>query len=543
MWTSNSTISETESESRVHIERMRYFIYCRKSSEAEDRQVASIESQLTTLKRSFADRPDIEIVHVYEEAYSAKAPGRPIFNEMIMEIEKGRADGIVAWAPDRLARNSVDGGRIIYLLDTGAIKDLKFATYTFENGSQGKFMLQIMFGQSKYYSDALSENVRRGNRSKLEKGWRPNHAPLGYRNDPVSRTIVKDTERFDLIRRMFEEILAGTPASRVRQIANNEWGFRTPLRKRIGGKPITLSWVYKVLRNPFYTGLIPWNGKIYPGKHEPLVTIDEFERAQALIRKRGKAKPKTKEFAFTGMIHCGECGMLVTAESKINRFGSHYVYYHCTKRSPDHRCRQRCIRVEQLEEQIEAFLATLHMPERLHKWTLDQVDAMQAEKKTFEQERRQSLQKSIADTERALDTLTSLRLRDLVTDDKFVAERQKLEMEKLKLAQQMEHETSDAFEPERLLVSFNGRALNCFRSGDLRTKRLILESVGSNLLLKDRMLSIEAKKPLRQIADLSNTTQLRAAVNIIRTLFVSRDPEFMTMLDNIRHLNVNSRQC
>jgi DNA invertase Pin-like site-specific DNA recombinase len=159
---------------------MRYFIYCRKSSEAEDRQVASIESQLTTLKRTFGDRPDIEIVQIYEEAFSAKAPGRVQFGEMLSRIEKGQAEGIIAWAPDRLARNSIDGGSIIYMLDRGLIRDLKFATYTFENNSQGKFMLQIMFGQSKYYSDALSDNVKRGNRTKIEKGWRPGNAPIGY---------------------------------------------------------------------------------------------------------------------------------------------------------------------------------------------------------------------------------------------------------------------------------------------------------------------------------------------------------------------------
>jgi DNA invertase Pin-like site-specific DNA recombinase len=519
---------------------MRYFIYCRKSSEAEDRQVMSIESQLSTLRRTFGQNEAVDTIEVIEEAFSAKAPGRPLFNAMLTRVERGEADGIVAWAPDRLARNSIDGGRIVYLLDRGVIKDLKFATYTFENNSQGKFMLQIMFGQSKYYSDALSENVKRGNSTKLEKGWRPNQGPLGYLNDKASKTIVKDPDRFLFIRRMFELALSGSySVRRICDVAREEWGFRTPLRKRTGGKPVALSGIYKILSNPFYAGMVVWGGKIYPGAHEPVVSIDEFNRLQALFRTPDKPKPKVREFAFTGVIHCGECGLLITAEQKTNRYGRQYIYYHCTKRRADYQCRQPSIRVEKLTEQIESFLATLQVPLKLHSWAVERLKELHTEQETIETMRKNSLERSLAETERALSNLTSLRLRDIISDNEFITERQRLETERLRLGQETHsaEQAQSAFEPSKSVISFSNRAVDCFRAGDANCKRLILNSVGSNLFLKDKTLNIEARKPLCQVPKTASFPQLRAVVDDIRTLYTSRDPDFMQLWEGIQKLD------
>src|SRR3989338_6313486 len=78
---------------------------------------------------------------------------------MLKRIEQGEATGIVSWHPDRLARNSVDGGQIVYFLDTGKLASMKFPSHWFENTPQGKFSLSMAFVQSKYYVDSLSENI------------------------------------------------------------------------------------------------------------------------------------------------------------------------------------------------------------------------------------------------------------------------------------------------------------------------------------------------------------------------------------------------
>ena len=148
-----------------NMENKKIFLYARKSTDVEDKQVLSIDAQLTEL-REYAVRENIEISAEYIEKQSAKVPGRPIFNKMMKEIETFGGN-ILAWNPDRLARNSVDGGQIIYLLDTGKLASIKFPTFWCDNSSQGKFMLNMAFGQSKYYVDSLSENMKRGLRQKV----------------------------------------------------------------------------------------------------------------------------------------------------------------------------------------------------------------------------------------------------------------------------------------------------------------------------------------------------------------------------------------
>ena len=187
----------------------KYFLYTRKSTEDEERQIMSIEAQLVELAE-VAKRENIEIVEKFIESKSAKKPGREVFNKMMEKVHNSKEPvGILAWHPDRLARNSVDGGQIIYCIDTNKIASLRFPTFWFEPTPQGLFMLQVAFGQSKYYSDNLSENVKRGFRQKLRRGEWCSHAPFGYVNNPKTRNIEPDETKTQIIKKAFEEFATG----------------------------------------------------------------------------------------------------------------------------------------------------------------------------------------------------------------------------------------------------------------------------------------------------------------------------------------------
>ena len=311
---------------------MNYFIYCRKSQEAEDRQVLSLESQSDEVQRLVNSDPNITIVDIFTEAYSAKSPGRPIFNEMVKRIERGEAEGIIAWHPDRLARNSMDDGQIIYLLDQGKLKDLKFSNYSFESSSQGKFMLSIMFGQSKYYVDNLSENVKRGQRTKIKNGWRPGRAPIGYKHCAETNTLIPDGIHFKTIKRLFGWVLAGeTCISEPHRRLRDQYGYRTPVHKFSGGNPLSRTQVDRIMANPFYAGCILWNGTLTEGAHQRVVSKADFKKVQAVLGKPTETRKRKHSFTYRGVFKCGACGKTVTAERKTKPSGKQYIYYHCTR--------------------------------------------------------------------------------------------------------------------------------------------------------------------------------------------------------------------
>src|SRR3989304_7915714 len=193
-------------------ENLRYFVYARKSSEREERQILSIESQLREIKEKFGD---LEVVEVLQESASAFEPyKRSVFSEIMRRIKEGEANGIIAWHPNRLSRNPVDGGQIIYFLDLGYLKDLKFVAHPFDNSPEGKFMLSLALSQSKLDSEQKGLAVKRGNKTRFERGQTTTLLPPGYMvnkgwKEKEEMRAVKDLQRFPLIKKGIELLLTG----------------------------------------------------------------------------------------------------------------------------------------------------------------------------------------------------------------------------------------------------------------------------------------------------------------------------------------------
>ena len=308
----------------------RYIIYIRKSSESEDRQVMSLDAQESEMTH-IAQRDGLDVVEIIKESHSAKVTGqRPEFNRMIKDIQKGKYNAILTWAPDRISRNAGDLGMIIDLMDAGKLKCVQTFSQTFINDPTSKFMFMMLGSQAKLENDQKSLNVKRGNREKLKRGDWISSAPFGYVNDKATKTTVVDADRALYVPQIFE--LYATGLYSFKQISGllYEQGLRTKSGNKVHGGQIHL-----IINRTFYYGVMESNGKYYRGNHKPLITQELFERCQEVSGNKSRPRAKTKGFTLSGFIKCESCGCAVTAEIKKGK----YIYYHCTNGRGD--CAQK----------------------------------------------------------------------------------------------------------------------------------------------------------------------------------------------------------
>jgi len=469
---------------------MPYVLYARRSQEREERQVQSIDDQLR-LTRELAARRGLTVLDEVTESRSAKEPGqRPGFARLLSLVERGRAEGILAWHPDRLSRNELDAAKITYLVRKGRLR-LEFVNYAFDPSPEGILMLQMALSQSQYYSAKLAADVWRGMQGKIARGWCPFRAPEGYRNDAETRTVMADPERFALIRRAWDLLLTGAyTVPEVVERLNDGWGYTTrpskgtrPSARRHGGGPLSLSSAYKLFHSPYYTGHFVVNGVIHQGNHPPMVTAAEFHRVQQLLARAGKRRTHRgkHEYAYTGLIRCKGCGGLVTAEVQPGRYKpGRYVYYHCGNRRGT--CSRVGLREEALEAQVEGLLGRITLDAEVAERALAAVARWREEECGGGAEEVSGRQRgALAEAERQLGNLLDLRLRELIGDGAFREKQAELTARAARL-RQAAAETAEEFGRVRSsavsALRFLGRAREKFLVGSVAERREIARALG-----------------------------------------------------------------
>lgn len=346
---------------------LKYCLYARKSTESEERQILSIDSQISEMLQ-LAEREGLEIVEIRKESHSAKDSGqRPVFKSLIDDVKAEKFNCILTWAPDRLSRNGGDLGSLVDLMDQKLLLEIRTYSQTFTDSPNEKFLLMILGSQAKLENDNRAANIKRGLRTKCEMGQWPTCAPTGYLNVRTSdlRCVIQpDPERAKIIRQMFEKV------------ANDHWSGRKvfhwlKFEKRFvtkRGKPLSLANIYRLLQSHFYYGPFEYpreSGKWYQGVHEPIITKELFDLAQEQL-KRDRIVRGSKEFAFTKLIICNECGSGITAEEKYKNLKNGsinvHTYYGCT-RSKDKSCKLGYTREEKLIELMIGILEHIDISE------------------------------------------------------------------------------------------------------------------------------------------------------------------------------------
>lgn len=514
-----------------------YGNYCRKSTESEDRQMLSIDSQIDEGERIARD---LGIVITPEqlltESKSAKvAYKRPLFEKMLQMIEEGEIDAIIAWHPDRLSRNSIDAARLIEQMDKGKLIEIVTPGQTFRNTPFDKFMFMLQCSQAKMENDKKGVDVKRGLHKKASMGMYPAPAPIGYKNDKYAEKGNKvpliDEGTFPLVRRMVDYMLTGNyTVAQIWQIARNDWGLTMS-----NGKKISRATAYRIFSNPFYYGRYEYpqgSGNWYDAVHEKLMTEEEYDKIQFLLGKKGRPRPKSHIFEFTGMMKCGECGASITAESKIKKQKNgnvhSYIYYHCTKRvNPN--CSQGALEEKELKKQVIAEIETLEIPEEFHsfamKWFRKENDKESSQRNVIVDNQQKAYKTCLL----KLDNLTDMRAGGEISSDEFAEKRAKL-LEEKKSLEKLFTDTGKRvdkwIETGDRMFDFIQNAKEKFLSGSISTKREVLSTLGSDLIVNNKKLKIDIDKalfPLKRVS--KEVNEMRERLEPLNTQEKQREIE------------------
>lgn len=479
--------------------KLRYVRYSRKSSEAKEKQVASINDQNLECEQ-YALKEGLNISHSLQESKSAYKPEkREVFNKMVELIKTGQADAILAWKPDRLSRNPQEGGMILQLLQDGILKEIRTPMGEIYNPNSDHLILQIHFGMANQYSRLLSQNVLRGLKHKVERGEYPGNFIFGYKmfGEKGKKNLVPNEFEAPLIKKSFE--LAKTGQYSLMHITT--FLFSNGLTAK-NGKKICKESVRRILMNPTYYGYFKYKGQLYRGNYEPLITKALFDEVQDALKDRSKPQINVwDKVSYNGLVRCPNCHSAITTTVKIRYYKetdrtAKYVYLHCTRRKGP--CKEYPVTIDDFEDKLLEKISKISIDKEV--WELG-VKLLKAKNKDELNKNHKQLDKyhmEYKSVQARISQIIEMRANNELTKDEFMIQKQLYLQEQARIEGLINDIKSSGQNWLELAEEFLDNAFyarSVMESDKIIEKRDLLMDVGENFYLQDKNPQFSFKKP------------------------------------------------
>ncbi|KAA3621015.1 MAG: recombinase family protein [Bacteroidetes bacterium] len=325
-------------------------IICRVSSREQENTGYSLEAQEKLLKE-YASNTGMSVVKVFKISESASGKMvRKKFSEMMKYVNRNKVDLILCEKIDRLTRNMKDASVINDWVHGKDGREVHFVKENFivsrNTRAHENLVWDMKVAVARFYTNNLSEEVRKGQKEKIAQGWFPGRSPLGYKSVGVHghKTLVLDEKTAPLIKEIFDLYASGNHSV----LSIRQKMYERGLRSTTGGS-LSASMIHRYLQNPFYYGAIKWRDELYPGKHEPIISKHLFDKVQSLLKRKMISRIYTKHnYLFKGKIFCEGCRGMLTWENQKG-----ILYGHCSNHPKYRNCPKKTyIKQKQVEEQI-----------------------------------------------------------------------------------------------------------------------------------------------------------------------------------------------
>ena len=488
---------------------MKAIILARVSTEEQKEAGNSLPAQIERLE-TYCKRKGFEVVENFSFDESAYKSQRNDFEKIIATIKSYKEKVVVCFDKvDRFSRNVFDKSvSVLYELAMDDKIELHFASDNLVINSKisatEKFHFGINLNLAKYYSDAISDNVKRAYEQKLRNGEWIGKAPIGYKNIVLpngSKAIVLNEEKDFLIREVFELYASGKYSMKTLAKQMKEKGL---LNDR-SDTPISTSQVEQILKNPFYYGVMRLKDRLYPHKYPPLISLHLYNQVHEVINSynRQNFKRTNKPYIFRGLVKCNECGCSISPEIKKGK----YVYYHCTNYHGN--CSNVVwIKEEDLLKQVKPTLKALKLTAEAVEELKVELRATHEAEKAYYEKNLSIIKKKLEAIDKRLKVMYEDRLDGRLTTDEYDERVKEYKTEQTDLLIQYEdHSKADGsfYINASKILDLASRAWELFESSEAEEKTQLLKSVLQNFSLQGKILSFEAKIPFSGILDYAQT--------------------------------------